>query len=95
MSPLISSAAAATASALLELKNYVDDPAKAAQYRKAAVKMLKSLASAEYMAEKGENNYFLLKHSVASMPHNSSIDKPEIYADYYFLEALLRLKNDR
>ena len=34
-------------------------------------------------------------HSVASVPHNSSIDKPETYADYYFLEALLKLKNDR
>lgn len=93
--PRDASAAAATASALLELKNYVDDPAKASQYRIAAVKMLTSLASPAYMAERGENNYYLLKHSVASVPHNSSIDKPEIYADYYFLEALLRLKNDR
>lgn len=93
--PRDASAAAATASALLELKNYVDDPDKAAQYREAAVKMLTSLASPEYMAEKGSNNYFLLKHSVASVPHNSSIDQPEVYADYYFLEALLRLKNDR
>ena len=93
--PRDASAAAATASALLELKNYVKDPVKAAQYRESAVKMLKSLSSDEYMAERGDNNYFLLKHSVASVPHNSSIDKPEAYADYYFLEALLRLKNDR
>ena len=93
--PRDASAAAATASALLELKNYVNDPAKAAEYHEAAVRMLTSLASPEYMAERGENNYFLLKHSVASVPHNSSIDKPEAYADYYFLEALLKLKNDR
>ena len=93
--PRDASAAAATASALLELKDYVDDPTKAAQYREAAVKMLLSLASPDYMAGRGENNYFLLKHSVASVPHNSSIDKPEAYADYYFLEALLKLKNDR
>lgn len=93
--PRDASAAAATASALLELKNYVDDPVKASQYRDAAVKMLTTLATPEYMAERGENNYFLLKHSVASVPHNSSIDKPETYADYYFLEALLKLKNDR
>ena len=93
--PRDASAAAATASALLELKDYVKDPVKAAQYRESAVKMLKSLSSDEYMAERGDNNYFLLKHSVASVPHNSSIDKPEAYADYYFLEALLRLKNER
>ena len=72
----------------------MDDPAKAQQYRDAAVKMLSSLASPVYMAERGENNYYLLMHSVASVPHNSSIDKPETYADYYFLEALLKLKND-
>lgn len=89
--PRDASAAAATASALLELKDYVDDPVKSREYRDAAVKMLKSLAAPEYMAEKGQNNYFLLKHSVASVPHDSSIDKPEAYADYYFLEALLKL----
>ena len=89
--PRDASAAAATASALLELKDYVDDPFKSREYRDAAVKMLKSLATSEYMAEKGQNNYFLLKHSVASVPHDSSIDKPEAYADYYFLEALLKL----
>lgn len=89
--PRDASAAAATASALLELKDYVDDPVKSREYRDAAVKMLKSLATPEYMAEKGQNNYFLLKHSVASVPHDSSIDKPEAYADYYFLEALLKL----
>ena len=89
--PRDASAAAATSSALLELKDYVDDPVKSREYRDAAVKMLKSLATPEYMAEKGQNNYFLLKHSVASVPHDSSIDKPEAYADYYFLEALLKL----
>lgn len=93
--PRDASAAAAVASALLELKDYVADPVKAECYRAAAVKMLSSLASPEYMAKRGENNYFLLMHSVASMPHNAAIDKPETYADYYFLEALLKLENDR
>lgn len=92
--PRDASAAAVAASALLELKDYVDDAAKSQRYREAAVKMLTSLCSPQYMAEEGENNYFLLKHSVASVPHNSSVDKPETYADYYFLEALLRLKED-
>jgi len=93
--PRDASAAAVTASALLELKDYVEDPAKARQYRAAAVKMLTSLASPDYMAEVGDNNYFLLMHSVASVPHDSSIDKPEAYADYYFLEALLRLSSEQ
>ena len=29
-------------------------------------------------------------HSVGSIPHNSEVDVPLNYADYYYLEALLR-----
>ena len=29
-------------------------------------------------------------HSVGSIPHGSNIDVPLNYADYYFLEALIR-----
>jgi chondroitin AC lyase len=42
------------------------------------------------MAEPGTNAFFLLKHSVGSFPHNAEIDVPIVYADYYYLEALLR-----
>jgi hypothetical protein len=38
----------------------------------------------------GENGRFLLMHSVGSIPHNSEIDVPLNYADYYYLEALKR-----
>jgi len=33
-----------------------------------------------------------LKHSVGSIPHGGEIDVPLVYADYYYLEALLRFK---
>ncbi|MEG1230338.1 MAG: glucuronyl hydrolase, partial [Flavobacterium sp.] len=36
----------------------------------------------------GENNFFLLKHSVGAFLYNSEIDTPLDYADYYYLEAL-------
>ena len=49
-----------------------------------------SLASPVYRAKVGENGNFLLMHSVGSIPHNQEIDVPLTYADYYFLEALLR-----
>ena len=29
-------------------------------------------------------------HSTGSLPHGKEIDVPLVYADYYFLEALLR-----
>ena len=85
------SAGAVMASALLELSACVDAP-KAALYRDTAVRQLLALSSPAYRAEPGENGFFLLKHSVGSLPGNSEIDVPLNYADYYFLEGLLRFK---
>lgn len=89
------SAASITASALLELSNYVNNRAKE-NYRNAAIKILKSLSTGTYTAKPGTNGGFILKHSVGSIPHQAEIDVPLVYADYYYLEALLRynrLKN--
>ena len=83
------SASAVTASALLELQAFAP-PSKAAKYRAAAVKMLAAMASPAYFAKQGENGDFLLMHSVGHKPGNSEVDVPLNYADYYFLEALLR-----
>jgi chondroitin AC lyase len=82
------SAAAITTSALFELSTYPGRNSK--KYYKAAVKMLESLTSPAYKAALGTNGNFLLMHSVGSIPHNSEIDVPLVYADYYLLEALLR-----
>ena len=83
------SASAVTASALLELQEFAP-PSKAAKYRAAAVKMLTAMASPAYFAKQGENGDFLLMHSVGHKPGNSEVNVPLNYADYYFLEALLR-----
>ena len=82
------SAAAITASALLELSTYTGNEGK--NYKAAAIKMLHSLASPSYKANEGSNGNFLLKHSVGSIPHQTEIDVPLVYADYYFMEALHR-----
>lgn len=83
------SAAAITASALIELSTYVDKKLSE-KYRDAGVNMLKTLSSAAYKAVPGSNGNFILKHSVGSIPHNVEIDVPLVYADYYYVEALLR-----
>jgi unsaturated chondroitin disaccharide hydrolase len=88
--PRDASAGSLTASALLELSTYSKENGK--KYFDNAEQMLKSLSSDEYLAKPGTNSGFILKHSVGSYPHNSEIDVPLIYADYYFLEALLRYK---
>ncbi|MCB0717936.1 MAG: glycoside hydrolase family 88 protein [Bacteroidetes bacterium] len=84
------SAGAIMASALLELQDYVDAN-RASRYRSSAEKILRTLSGPEYLAEVGTNGNFLLKHSVGSVPANSEVDVPLTYADYYFIEALLRL----
>ncbi|MDB5119816.1 MAG: glucuronyl hydrolase [Sphingobacteriales bacterium] len=82
------SAAAISASALLELSKYVKkDLGK--KYNSFAEDVLVSLSSPEYFAASGNNN-FILKHSTGHKPAKSEIDTPIIYADYYYIEALLR-----
>lgn len=86
------SAGAVIASALIELAGFVKRKENKL-YRKEAEKILQSLASPAYLSKQGENGGFLLKHSVGNLPANSEIDAPLSYADYYYLEALIRYKN--
>ncbi len=88
--PRDASAAAVIASALLELSSYVND---GSIYFDSAEKILKNLSSETYFANIGENGFFILKHSTGNWPKKSEIDTPLSYADYYYLEALLRYKN--
>lgn len=90
------SSAAITASALYELYWHT----KNSFYKKKADKMLESLSSPAYRSPVGENGGFLLMHSTGSVPHSyrglkknpngGNVDVPLNYADYYFLEALVR-----
>jgi unsaturated chondroitin disaccharide hydrolase len=85
------SAGSVMASALIELSGYVE-PEKGKKYLDIAEIQLRSLASAAYLAKPGKNGNFILMHSVGSIPGKSEIDVPLTYADYYFIEALLRYK---
>ena len=84
------SAGAVIASALVELSGYVDSKSKARKYLASAETILRTLASDAYLCAEGECHGFLLKHSVGNLPKNSEVDVPLTYADYYFLEALIR-----
>ncbi|MCU0462703.1 MAG: glycoside hydrolase family 88 protein [Bacteroidales bacterium] len=85
------SAGAVMASALIELSGMVDS-VKGQSYLKVAEKQIRTLSSPEYLAKQGENGNFILKHSVGSIPGKSEVDVPLTYADYYFIEALLRYR---
>lgn len=86
------SAAAIIASALLELQTYVDGEQQN-QYLRAAENMLTNLSSDVYKAKKGSNGGFILMHSVGHLLANSEVDVPLTYADYYYVEALMRYRN--
>jgi unsaturated chondroitin disaccharide hydrolase len=85
--PRDASAAAVIASALYELSGYSKGNKK--YYRSTADKMCTSLTK-NYRSPIGENKGFILLHSTGSKPANSEVDVPLNYADYYYLEALLR-----
>ena len=87
--PRDASAACVVASALLELSTYLPGD-KGERYRDAAIKMLTSLSTDNYQC--GEASPAFLLHTTGHRPANSEIDASIIYADYYYIEALLRLK---
>ncbi|MBR1576104.1 MAG: glycoside hydrolase family 88 protein [Bacteroidales bacterium] len=81
------SASAVAASALYELSTMSAD--KGAAYLAAADKIVKSI-SEKYRSEPGANHGFLTHSSVGNLPGNNEISVPLNYADYYFIEALVR-----
>jgi rhamnogalacturonyl hydrolase YesR len=89
--PRDASSGSIMASALIELSQYVDQETSE-KYLGIAEKQLRTLASDEYMAKPGENGNFILKHGVGHLPGKSEVDVPLTYADYYFIEALMRYR---
>lgn len=89
--PRDASAAAVMCSALIELSQALG-PEKGTKYLDLARAQMLSLGSPAYLAEKGKNGGFILMHSTGSLPENSEVDVPLNYADYYFLEAMLRYR---
>ena len=89
------SAAAVIASGLIELSSFVKtaahDTDKASYYLNTAEKILSTLSSDAYQSR--QRNPAFLMHSVGNMPAGTEVDSSINYADYYYVEALLRLKN--
>ena len=88
--PRDASAACVVSSALLELSTMVANREKAKMYREKAEAMLKELSSPRYQS--GDVNNAFLLHSTGHKPNGGEIDASIIYADYYYIEALLRAK---
>ena len=85
--PRDASAAAIAASGMLELSTFVG-AADSVRYRDSAVSILRALCSTKYRALTTQAS--ILNHSTGGRPQNTEVDLGIIYADYYFLQALLR-----
>ena len=88
--PFDASAGAIITSALYELNKYSEN---GSEYKEVADRMFDTLCSPEFLAAVGENHGFLLKHSTGHLPGGSEIDVPLVYADYYYLESIIKQKN--
>lgn len=83
------SAGAIAASGLIELSGFVEG-ADRERYLDFAIKALRSMASDAYRAGPDQNAHFLLLHAVGNYPINDEVDVSINYADYYYIEGLLR-----
>ncbi len=88
--PRDASAAAVTASALIDLYSYIKDPVKKKYYFTKAKAMLEELSSPRYQS--GDKNSAILLHSTGHHPNGTEVDASINYADYYYVEALMKLR---
>ena len=87
--PKDASAAAIAACGMLEISNQITDQELKDHFIKAAKLLIEELSTENYLSR--DANQAFLMHSTGHHPKNSEIDIPIIYADYYYLEALMRL----
>ncbi len=88
-----STAAACTASGLLELSLLLEDETEKAFYHNSALMLLEALYT-NYTDFSNAQDAILTKGTV-SYPVNRHVNVPIIYGDYYFLEALVKLKGQK
>jgi len=87
--PRDASAGAIAACGMLELATHTGNQA----YRKTAENILRSLVSDSYLVQNTDYPALLL-HSTGNFPGSSEIDMPIIYAEYYFVEAMLKIYSE-
>jgi hypothetical protein len=85
------SVSAIVTSALFELQGYMSDTVKKKYYLNEAKIMLRSLCLPPYFSN-GEKTNCLLLHSTQYYHETDNTDVPCTFADYYFLESLVRYK---
>ncbi len=93
--PRDSSSAAIAACGMLEMSRYLEED-EADWYSSAAKKLLKSLYDHYAVKDSGSSNGLLLhstysKHSPYNTCNHYGVDECNLWGDYFYMEALMRL----
>ena len=83
-------ASAIAACGLLELARWLPDRAQAARYQAAAEQMTQSLYEI-YSTRNDPRSNALILHGVYGKPLGHGVDEANLWGDYFYLEALMRL----
>lgn len=88
-----SSAAAITASGLFNLSQSTQDPLKAQQYENAALTIMDTLTTSEYLADQTEGWEGILKHGCYHQRKGLGVDESVMWGEHFFVEALQKAIN--
>jgi unsaturated chondroitin disaccharide hydrolase len=92
--PYESSAAAIAASGLLDLARTVKDPHEAQVYQQYALNILEMLSTPEFLAIDTPGWEGLIKHGSYHQRKGLGVDESVMWGDYFFLEAVSKVKNE-
>ena len=85
-----SSAAAVAASGLLDLSELVSNPADRDRYRAAALAILRTLCSDNFLPRKRPKWEGILMNAVYHFHKNLGVDESVAWGDHFFVEALVK-----
>ena len=89
--PYESSAAAITASGMLNLARLTTDVARARLYHDYALRILDTLTTPEFLASQTPGWEGILKHGMYHQRKGLGVDESVMWGDYFFLEALSKV----
>lgn len=85
-----SSASAIAACALLEMVKWLPEGAQKDRYARAAAETVEALAT-KYAANSVPGSNALILHGVYSKPGGNGVDEANLWGDYFYMEALIRM----
>lgn len=92
--PYESSAAAISASGLLNLARLTGDPARARLYREYGLRIVDTLTEPEFLASETPGWEGILKHGIYHQCKGLGVDESVMWGEYFFLEALGKAASD-